>query len=94
MKMQTTPNNVGLEDKSIGGRLQSKGVAQTKMSSIISEASFDEPKPSSRAAGKKPTSAGEDGGIRERREAMTKKKEVDNSLFITKEEFCNIWFDY
>jgi len=94
MKMQTTPNNVGLEDKNIGGRLQNKGAAQTKMSGGISEASFDEPKPSSRAAGKKPTSAGEDGGVRERRETMTKKKDVDNSLFITKEEFCNIWFDY
>ena len=92
--MQTAPTNVGQEDKNIGGRLQSKGATQTKMSGMVSEASFDEPKPSSRAAGRKPTSAGEDGGVRERRETVTKKKEVDHSLFLTKEEFCNIWFDY
>ena len=63
------------------------------MSSIVSEASFDE-KPSSRHAGRKPTSAGEDGGIRERRDTISKKKDQDNSASITKEEFCNIWFDY
>ena len=63
------------------------------MSSIVSEASFDE-KPSSRHAGRKPTSAGEDGGVRDRREIPTKKKDQDSSAFISKEEFCNIWFDY